>query len=71
MVFNKSIKYGATMGCTSSTEQVVDPHTGQVKQKKKLGGQYPGQRRAQNAPYVPPDEVSIWCMHLRVVLASS
>lgn len=32
----------------------MDPGTGQQKTKKKLGGAYPGQRRPQNAPYVPP-----------------
>jgi len=33
---------------------VTDPHTGQAKQKKRLGGAYPGQRRPQHAPYAPP-----------------
>jgi hypothetical protein len=33
---------------------VTDPKTGEAKTKKKLGGAYPGQRRPQHAPYVPP-----------------
>jgi hypothetical protein len=33
---------------------VTDHKTGQTKTKKKLGGAYPGQRRPQHAPYVPP-----------------
>jgi hypothetical protein len=40
------------MGCTSSSEVQVDTHTG--KPKKKLGGDYPGNRRPQQAPYAPP-----------------
>mmetsp|Transcript_13927 Transcript_13927/g.19574 ORF Transcript_13927/g.19574 Transcript_13927/m.19574 type:complete len:205 (+) Transcript_13927:198-812(+) len=42
------------MGCASSTEVTTDPITGQKKEKKKLGGSYPGNRRPQNAPYMPP-----------------
>ncbi|KAL7574046.1 hypothetical protein ACA910_015624 [Epithemia clementina (nom. ined.)] len=42
------------MGCTSSTEYVVDPATGKEVQKRKLGGNYPGNRRPQHAPYQPP-----------------
>eukprot|EP00541_Cyclophora_tenuis_P012936 CAMPEP_0116555460 /NCGR_PEP_ID=MMETSP0397-20121206/8161_1 /TAXON_ID=216820 /ORGANISM="Cyclophora tenuis, Strain ECT3854" /LENGTH=198 /DNA_ID=CAMNT_0004080737 /DNA_START=114 /DNA_END=710 /DNA_ORIENTATION=+ len=42
------------MGCTSSTEIVTDPVTGQVREKKKLGGSYPGNRPPQHAPYTPP-----------------
>lgn len=41
------------MGCTSSTEVVTNPSTGQVETKKKLGGAYPGQRRPQHATYTP------------------
>ena len=33
----------------------MDPHSGQEKKKKKLGGAYPGQRRPQHSPYVPPE----------------
>lgn len=33
---------------------MTDPYTGQQKKKKKLGGAYPGQRRPQHTPYVPP-----------------
>ncbi|GKY92411.1 hypothetical protein MPSEU_000211700 [Mayamaea pseudoterrestris] len=42
------------MGCASSTEVTTDPHTGQQKTKKRLGGAYPGQRIPQHSPYVPP-----------------
>mmetsp|Transcript_6300 Transcript_6300/g.7729 ORF Transcript_6300/g.7729 Transcript_6300/m.7729 type:complete len:222 (-) Transcript_6300:198-863(-) len=42
------------MGCASSTEVTTDPITGEKKEKKKLGGSYPGNRRPQNAPYMPP-----------------
>ena len=42
------------MGCASSTQVVTDPHTGQQKQKTKLGGAYPGNRRQANKPYAPP-----------------
>lgn len=38
----------------ASTQVVTDPHTGQTKTKKKLGGAYPGQRRPQHQTYVPP-----------------
>lgn len=31
----------------------ADPHTGEMKTKKKLGGAYPGQRRPNHAPYTP------------------
>jgi hypothetical protein len=34
---------------------VTDPHTGQTKTKKKLGGAYPGQRRPKKDTYVPDD----------------
>ena len=30
-----------------------DPYTGQTRTKKQLGGSYPGQRPAQQAPYTP------------------
>lgn len=43
------------MGCTSSTEVVTDPITGQEKIKKKLGGAYPGQRPPQHSQYAPSD----------------
>ena len=36
--------------CLSSSQ--VDPNTG--KEKKKLGGAYPGNRRPEKTPYVPP-----------------
>ena len=42
------------MGCTSSTEVIIDPATGQPKKKKTLGGAYPGQRTPIHAPYAPP-----------------
>eukprot|EP00540_Astrosyne_radiata_P015392 CAMPEP_0116844264 /NCGR_PEP_ID=MMETSP0418-20121206/12567_1 /TAXON_ID=1158023 /ORGANISM="Astrosyne radiata, Strain 13vi08-1A" /LENGTH=180 /DNA_ID=CAMNT_0004475149 /DNA_START=43 /DNA_END=585 /DNA_ORIENTATION=+ len=42
------------MGCTSSTEVITDPITGEVKTKKTLGGAYPGNRPATHAPYTPP-----------------
>ena len=42
------------MGCTSSTEVIIDPATGQPKKKKTLGGAYPGQRTPTHAPYTPP-----------------
>eukprot|EP00542_Grammatophora_oceanica_P010776 CAMPEP_0194044312 /NCGR_PEP_ID=MMETSP0009_2-20130614/15808_1 /TAXON_ID=210454 /ORGANISM="Grammatophora oceanica, Strain CCMP 410" /LENGTH=178 /DNA_ID=CAMNT_0038688809 /DNA_START=105 /DNA_END=641 /DNA_ORIENTATION=+ len=42
------------MGCASSTEVVSDPITGEKKEKKKLGGAYPGRRRKPQAPYQPP-----------------
>jgi hypothetical protein len=42
------------MGCTSSTEIVTDPRTGEKKTKNKLGGAYPGNRRQGNNPYTPP-----------------
>lgn len=45
----------STMGCTSSTEVVNDPITGEGKKKKKLGGAYPAQRRPQKNPYVPDE----------------
>mmetsp|Transcript_17944 Transcript_17944/g.33250 ORF Transcript_17944/g.33250 Transcript_17944/m.33250 type:complete len:218 (+) Transcript_17944:35-688(+) len=41
------------MGCTSSSEVVTDPVTGQKKTKTKLGGAYPGNRRQANKPYTP------------------
>lgn len=44
------------MGCTSSTEVVRDPVTGQAKQKKKLGGAYPGNRRVAKPVYKPGDD---------------
>lgn len=34
---------------------ITDPHTGQTKTKKKLGGAYPGQRRPNKGPHVPDD----------------
>eukprot|EP00569_Conticribra_weissflogii_P006896 CAMPEP_0171329278 /NCGR_PEP_ID=MMETSP0878-20121228/1174_1 /TAXON_ID=67004 /ORGANISM="Thalassiosira weissflogii, Strain CCMP1336" /LENGTH=203 /DNA_ID=CAMNT_0011829241 /DNA_START=58 /DNA_END=669 /DNA_ORIENTATION=+ len=41
--------------CVSSTETVTDPVTGQVKQKKKLGGAPPGNRRVAQPVYQPAD----------------
>lgn len=38
----------------SSKQVIVDPMTGKETKKKKLGGAYPGQRRPQHQPYVPP-----------------
>jgi len=43
------------MGCTSSTEYVVDPATGKEVKKTRFGGAHPGNRRPQHSPYVPPD----------------
>eukprot|EP00567_Pseudictyota_dubia_P007115 CAMPEP_0197461650 /NCGR_PEP_ID=MMETSP1175-20131217/57096_1 /TAXON_ID=1003142 /ORGANISM="Triceratium dubium, Strain CCMP147" /LENGTH=72 /DNA_ID=CAMNT_0042996981 /DNA_START=83 /DNA_END=298 /DNA_ORIENTATION=+ len=40
------------MGCTSSKTTQGAVAAGKPK-KKKLGGQYPGNRRAQQQPYVP------------------
>eukprot|EP00522_Entomoneis_paludosa_P016643 CAMPEP_0172454852 /NCGR_PEP_ID=MMETSP1065-20121228/11725_1 /TAXON_ID=265537 /ORGANISM="Amphiprora paludosa, Strain CCMP125" /LENGTH=190 /DNA_ID=CAMNT_0013207257 /DNA_START=17 /DNA_END=589 /DNA_ORIENTATION=- len=42
------------MGCTSSTEYVVDPATGKEVKKTKFGGAHPANRRPQQAPYTPP-----------------
>ena len=42
------------MGCTSSTEAVTDPQTGQTKQKHKMGGAHPGNRRHAQQQYAPP-----------------
>ncbi|CAB9518857.1 expressed unknown protein [Seminavis robusta] len=42
------------MGCTSSTQVITDPVTGETKTKKKNGGAYPGQRGQQHAAYQPP-----------------
>ena len=35
-------------------QMTTDPHTGQQKVKKRLGGAYPGQKIPQHSPYVPP-----------------
>eukprot|EP00934_Nitzschia_sp_Nitz4_P004450 Nitzschia sp. Nitz4//scaffold20_size174350//172047//172957//NITZ4_002135-RA/size174350-snap-gene-0.254-mRNA-1//-1//CDS//3329541908//4440//frame0 len=41
------------MGCTSSTEMVTDPVTGQTYAKHNMGGSYPGNRRTPHQPYSP------------------
>lgn len=41
------------MGCTSSTEIVTDPKTGQQVTKHRLGGAHPGNRRMAKPAYTP------------------
>mmetsp|Transcript_19000 Transcript_19000/g.47201 ORF Transcript_19000/g.47201 Transcript_19000/m.47201 type:complete len:229 (-) Transcript_19000:206-892(-) len=42
------------MGIASSTETKTNYITGEKKTKHKMGGSYPGNRRAANSPYSPP-----------------
>lgn len=42
------------MGIASSTEHKTNYITGETKTKHKMGGSYPGNRRAVNSPYTPP-----------------
>ncbi len=42
------------MGIASSTEHKTNYITGETKTKHKMGGSYPGNRRAAHSPYTPP-----------------
>lgn len=46
-------RYTLIMGCASSTEIITDPVTGEKKQKHKMGGAYPGNRRTPQQVYTP------------------